>query len=55
MLRLVAFISLAIFLILYGLGAVTNLKIEYMATLCGFAALVAGILWFVLAIKQAPA
>lgn len=53
MLRTVAFIALAVFLILYGLMTVTNVKVEYMATICGFAALVAGVLWLVLGLRGA--
>lgn len=55
MLRLIAYIALAVFLVLYGLMTVTNVKVEYMGTICGFAALVAGILWAVLAFKSVPA
>lgn len=55
MLRTVAFIALAVFLLLYGLMAVTNVTVAYMAVLCGFAALVAGVLMLVLAIRQTPA
>ena len=55
MLRTIAFVALAVFLVLYGLLSVTNVKVEFMATICGFAALVAGVLWFVLAVKQGPA
>ncbi len=55
MLRTIAFIALAVFLILYGLMTVTNITVAYMGVICGFAALVAGILWLILAIKQSPA
>ena len=55
MLRTVAFIALAIFLLLYGLMTVTNITVAYMATLCGFAALVAGVLVLVLGLRQVPA
>lgn len=55
MLRTVAFIALAIFLLLYGLAAVTNVAVAHMAVLCGFAALVAGVLWLVLGLRQTPA
>lgn len=54
-LRAIAFIFLAIFLLLYGLGAVTNFQFELMGTITGLAALVAGILFFVLAIKGSTA
>lgn len=37
-------IPLGIFLLLFGINAVTNLQIVWMAPLTGFAALVAGII-----------
>lgn len=51
MLRIIAFILLAIFLVLYGCAAVTNFRFELMGTITGLAALAAGILFFVLAVK----
>ncbi len=51
-LRIVTYIALAIFLVLYGLMAVTNFKAEFMASICGYAALAAGILVFVLAVRK---
>jgi uncharacterized membrane protein HdeD (DUF308 family) len=54
-LRTVAVIALAVFLILYGLMAVTNVAVAYMGAICGFAALVAGILWLILGVRQTTA
>jgi hypothetical protein len=42
--RIVALILLAIFLVLYGLMAVTNVTIALMSTLVGLSALAAGVL-----------
>lgn len=55
MLRILAFVFLAIFLLLYGLGAITNFRFELMGTITGLAAIAAGILFAVLAFKAAPA
>lgn len=55
MLRTVAFIALAVFLILYGLMTVSNIAVVHMATICGFAAIIAGSLWLVLGLRQTPA
>jgi hypothetical protein len=52
MLRIIAFIALAVFLVLYGLAAVTNIAVVHMTTVAGFAALVAGILIFILAVRR---
>ncbi len=52
MLRTAASIALAVFLLLYGLGAVTNVAVAHMAVICGFAALVAGVLWLVMGLRQ---
>lgn len=49
--KIIAFLCLAIFLILYGLAAVTNFRMEAMATVTGLAALVAGILFGILAVR----
>jgi len=40
----VFFVALAVFLVLFGLFAVTNIKVEWGAQLVGFAALIAGIM-----------
>lgn len=53
-LRTVALIALAVFLVLYGLMSVTNIAINHMGEICGFAALVAGILIFIWGIRQGP-
>ncbi len=51
-LRSIAYIALAIFCLLYGLMSVTSITVKYMADICGFAALIAGILMFILGIRQ---
>ncbi len=53
-LRTVALIALAVFLILFGLMSVTNLVVNHMAEICGFAALIAGILIGIWAFRQSP-
>lgn len=53
-LRTVALIALAVFLVLYGLMTVSNIRVDYMPTICGFSALVAGILIFVWGLRQSP-
>ncbi len=50
-LRAIAYIALAVFLVLYGLMTVSNIRVEYMASICGFAALVAGVLMFVVGVR----
>ena len=47
-----AFIVLAIFLVLYGLAAVTNVTIAMMAVITGLSALLAGVLIFILAARN---
>lgn len=51
MIRIIAYILLALFLVLYGLMSVTNFRVAAMETVTGLAALAAGILFFVLAVK----
>jgi hypothetical protein len=55
MIRLFAYIALAIFLVLYGLLAVSNIRVQFMDVICGLAALTAGILFGVLAVRDTPA
>jgi hypothetical protein len=53
-LRVVAYVMLAVFLLLYGLAAVTNFQVAFMGVLTGLAALAAGILFVVLAVRGGP-
>ncbi len=53
-LRSIAYIALAVFLLLYGLMSVTNFNVNHMAEICGFSALVAGVLMFIVGVKQGP-
>lgn len=50
--RAVFYILLAVFLVLYGLFAVTNVRVEWGPALLGFAALAAGILAAVCAFRE---
>lgn len=53
-LRTVALVALAVFLVLYGLMTVTNVVINHMGEICGFAAIVAGILIGIWGVRQSP-
>lgn len=44
MIRLLGELFLVIFLVLYGLGAVTNFRVVWMEPITGIAALLAGVL-----------
>lgn len=44
-------ILLGVFLLLYGIFAVTNLRVEWGPTICGFAALAAGVVCLIKAIR----
>lgn len=50
--RTVTFLILAVFLLLYGLAAVTNFSVAYMGTITGFAALAAGVLLVILVARK---
>ncbi len=50
--RSFAYFALAVFLVLYGLMAVTNVRVAEMATITGLAALLAGILLVILAVRK---
>lgn len=52
MLDRLVLILLGVFMVLYGIFAVTNLKIEWSTTIMGFAALILGIVCLVRAIKH---
>lgn len=43
MFNLVFWVSLSVFLILYGITAVTNVRVEWAGTIIGFSAVVAGV------------
>ena len=51
MARTIACIALAVFLLLFGLFAVTNVDITWGKPIMGFAAIVAGICWGVVGFR----
>lgn len=52
--RTLFIVLLCVFLFLYGLGAVTNFRFEWMGTITGFAALLAGVVGFVSVFTNRP-
>ncbi len=53
-LRILAYLALALFLVLYGLMAVTNFRVAEMATITGLSALLAGVLFVILVVRKEP-
>lgn len=48
--NIIANICLAVFLILYGIITVSNIRVEWMTPIMGFSALVAGVIIFIVAV-----